>query len=227
MEVMLDQQVLSKFPDTKIAILRYSTRVDESSEAFWSYLKKEVLPVVEKSFKTAAVSELKNIASSRRAYKSFGIDPSRHRISSESLLRRIKQKKELYHINTVVDTNNLISIISGFSVGSYDTKRIGEKVVVRLGRENEFYEGIGSDKFHLRNLPVLADENGAFGSATRDSNRAIIQLQTTDIMTVIYGFTEEDIAQVLHNAEEYIKKFAFAKEIKTVILDATNTKVTL
>ena len=39
----------------------------------WSYLKKEVLPVVEKSFKTAAVSELKNIASSRRAYKSFGI----------------------------------------------------------------------------------------------------------------------------------------------------------
>ena len=60
------------------------------------------------------VNEIPNIKESRAAYKAFGKDPSRYRVSSEALIRRIGQGKGLYEVNTVVDVNNLISIESGF-----------------------------------------------------------------------------------------------------------------
>ena len=76
---------------------------------------------------------------SRAAYKAFGKDPSRYRVSSEALIRRIGQGKGLYEVNTVVDVNNLISIESGFSVGSYDVSQISEELVFRIGQKGETY----------------------------------------------------------------------------------------
>lgn len=60
------------------------------------------------------------MSDNRRAFKSFGIDPGRTRISSEALYRRVRQGKDLYQVNAVVDANNLVSLASGFSLGSYD-----------------------------------------------------------------------------------------------------------
>ena len=54
----------------------------------------------------------------------MGKEPSRYRVSSEALIRRILQGKGLYRINNVVDTNNLISIETGYSVGSYDLENL-------------------------------------------------------------------------------------------------------
>ena len=72
---------------------------------------------------------------SRAAYKAFGKDPSRYRVSSEALIRRIGQGKGLYEVNTVVDVNSLISIESGFSVGSYDVSQISDELVFRIGQK--------------------------------------------------------------------------------------------
>jgi DNA/RNA-binding domain of Phe-tRNA-synthetase-like protein len=40
----------------------------------------------------------------RDAYRTLGNDPTRYRGSNEALVRRITQGKELYQVNTVVDT---------------------------------------------------------------------------------------------------------------------------
>lgn len=61
---------------------------------------------------------------SRAAYKAFGRNPGRYRVSSEALLRRVRRGDELYHVNSVVDVNNLISVESGLSVGSYDLEQL-------------------------------------------------------------------------------------------------------
>ena len=53
---------------------------------------------------------LPGIRGSRAAYKAFGRNSGRYSVSSsEALLRRIRRGDDLYHINSVVDVNNLIS----------------------------------------------------------------------------------------------------------------------
>lgn len=59
---------------------------------------------------SSAISEVAPVAAARKAYRALGKDPGRYRVSSEALLRRIRQGKGLYRINTVVDTNNLVSL---------------------------------------------------------------------------------------------------------------------
>ena len=49
-------------------------------------------------------------------------------------------------MNTVVDVNNLISIESGFSVGSYDCSKIADQLIFRIGRDGETYKGIGKEE---------------------------------------------------------------------------------
>ena len=62
--------------------------------------------------------------------------------SVEALLRRIRRGDELYHINSVVDVNNLISVKSGLSVGSYDLEKIHGAITLRKAVQGEGYTGI-------------------------------------------------------------------------------------
>ncbi|MFQ8736083.1 MAG: phenylalanine--tRNA ligase beta subunit-related protein [Bilophila wadsworthia] len=106
----------------------------------------------------------------------------------ESLYRRVRQAA-LYQINSVVDANNLVSLETGFSLGSYDTARIGADIVFRLGKAGEVYPGIGKDDIALENMPLLADGEGAFGSPTSDSTRAMITQETRSCLTVVFSFS--------------------------------------
>lgn len=74
-------------------------------------------------------------------------------------------------INSVVDVNNLVSLETGFSLGSYDLDAVGAATVFRLGREGETYAGIGKGGIDLCRMPLLADGQGPFGSPTSDSAR--------------------------------------------------------
>ncbi|MFQ9489676.1 MAG: phenylalanine--tRNA ligase beta subunit-related protein [Bilophila wadsworthia] len=74
-----------------------------------------------------------------------------------SLALPVRQGKALYQINSVVDANNLVSLETGFSLGSYDTARIGADIVFRLGKAGEVYPGIGKDDIALRKHALLAD----------------------------------------------------------------------
>src|SRR5699024_7102587 len=162
--------------------------------------------------------DIPNIKESRAAYRAFGKDPSRYRVSSEALIRRIGQGKGLYQVNTVVDVNNLISIRSGFSVGSYDAARIGEELTFRIGREGETYKGIGKDQVNIEHLPVLADEAGAVGSSTSDSERAMITEEAQEVLTLIYSFSPGDeLERALEYGNEYLEKYAGASDVESWI----------
>ena len=95
-----------------------------SDDHFWDYMNTEVLPQVRSGIEGKEWSEIPGIKGSRAAYKAFGRNPGRYRVSSESLIRRVRRGDDLYHINSVVDVNNLISVRSGLSVGSYDLGQV-------------------------------------------------------------------------------------------------------
>ena len=86
--------------------------------------------------------------------------------------------RPFYQINSVVDANNPCLARNGFLPRLLDTARIGADIVFRLGKAGEVYPGIGKDDIALENMPLLAGGEGAFGSPTSDSTRAMITQET-------------------------------------------------
>lgn len=219
-QLAIDEEMKAKWPDTRVGCLQYKVKVEKKNEEMWAYLKKEIFKKTKDAIFDFGVTEIPNIKESRAAYKAFGKDPSRYRVSSEALIRRIGQGKGLYEVNTVVDVNNLISIESGFSVGSYDTANIGEDLVFRIGREGETYKGIGKDEINIEHLPVLADEKGAIGSSTSDSERAMITDEAREVLTLLYCFSPGDeLEKALEYGKKYLEKYAGATDMESWIAE--------
>jgi DNA/RNA-binding domain of Phe-tRNA-synthetase-like protein len=128
------------------------------------------------------------VAATRAAYKALGKDPARYRPAAEALLRRVAQGKGLFRVNTVVEVNNLLSLETGFSIGTYDLGKLQPPLVFRPSRPGEAYEGIGRGPLNLEGLPVFADTLGPFGSPTSDSARSMVDSATTRILMVLIGF---------------------------------------
>jgi len=120
-----------------------------------------------------------DVARARALYRSFGIDPTRVRPSSEALLRRLKKGETLPRVNSLVDVANAMSVRLQVPVGLYDLdKVVGEELVLRLGREGEGYTGIGKEHVNVAGRPCVADAAGACGNPTSDSARTMITTST-------------------------------------------------
>jgi DNA/RNA-binding domain of Phe-tRNA-synthetase-like protein len=143
-------------------------------------------------YQDQAPSEIEQLASARELYRSVGMDPTRHRPSSEALLRRVVAGKGLYLLDPLVDTCNLFSMASGLPLGLYDRDFLGDIVTLRLGTEGEGYEGIRKGRVNVTSRFCLADEQGAFGSPSSDSFRARIRKSTSNILYLLYAPASTD-----------------------------------
>ena len=218
--LVIDSRMKELWPAVRVGCLQYQVQVEKKNPELWAYLKKEIYKKAKDAIFDYGVNEIPNIKESRAAYKAFGKDPSRYRVSSEALIRRIGQGKGLYEVNTVVDVNNLISIESGFSVGSYDAARMREDLVFRIGEAGETYKGIGKEEIKIDALPVLADEQGAIGSSTSDSERAMITEDAQEVLTLIYSFSDnQDLEKALESGKRYLEQYAKASGIQSWIVE--------
>ena len=218
--LVIDSRMKELWPAVRVGCLQYQVQVERKNPELWAYLKKEIYKKAKDAIFDYGVNEIPNIKESRAAYKAFGKDPSRYRVSSEALIRRIGQGKRLYEVNTVVDVNNLISIESGFSVGSYDAARMGEDLVFRIGEAGETYKGIGKEEIKIDALPVLADEQGAIGSSTSDSERAMITEEAQEVLTQIYSFSDnQDLEKALESGKRYLEQYAKTSGLQSWIVE--------
>lgn len=221
---MLDIAVCKAFAKANVAvtlgIVQCSVTVTEPGQALGEALDNAAAERLT-SLSGGTVGDIAQISATRTAYKMLGKDPSRYRPSAEALMRRLTQGKGLYRINNVVDTNNLISLKTGFSIGAYDLTMLEPPVIFRKGGIDEGYKAIGRGRLNVENLPVFADNDGAFGSPTSDSERSLITKDTDDLLMAIIGFGETtDMSSALEFAAERLRLFCYAKNIQTDI--ATN-----
>lgn len=177
-----------------------------------------VQPQIKNAIAGKEWGNIPGVRGSRAAYKAFGRNLGRYRVSSEALLRRIRRGDELYHINSVVDVNNLISVESGLSVGSYDLAHTQGAIILRKAQNGEGYTGIGTDFLDMENILVLADEKGIFGSSMSDSTRAMVTEQTKDVLVVIHCFERDiDLPVLLEKAKADFQRFADVQDIEAWI----------
>lgn len=208
-DIMIDSEMKKLWENSALGCIRCKVKVEESSKELLQEIDdfaKELQNTVQK---VPDIPKREEIAAARRAYRAFGKDPSRYRCSAEAMCRRIVQGKGLYHINNVVDCGNLFSIRTGYSLGIYDAEKVGEKIIWRVAPEGTCYKGIGKDEINVEFLPVLEDENGPFGNPTSDSVRTRVTEETTEILAVVFRFSEiaggfgTDMMELLEMFQKY------------------------
>ena len=221
---MLDIAVCKAFAEANVpvtlGVLHGNVTVTEPGQALSEALDRIAAERLT-TLSGGTVSDIAQISETRRAYKLLGKDPSRYRPSAEALMRRLIQGKGIYRINNVVDTNNLISLKTGFSIGAYDARSLEPPIVFRKGETDEGYKAIGRGRLNLEHLPVFVDGAGPFGSPTSDSERTLISMDTDELLMVIIGFGETpDMSAALEFAAERLRLYCYAKDIRSDI--ATN-----
>jgi len=220
-QISIDRPLKKVAPNLVLGVVSARVEVAKNSPPLWKEINKRIKEL-QSTITLASLYEIPQIKGLRTAYKALGKDPTRYRGSQEALVRRVLQGKGLYQINTVVDINNLISLETLHSVGSYNIDNLKPPVVFRIGKPGESYKGIGKEIVNVADLPVFADEAGPFGSPTSDSERAMITLGTKKVIIVIISFTgQEHLKGQLQRTTNLLCDYANAsgEEIKTAIIE--------
>lgn len=199
-----------------LGILTATVTVIPSCNEIISLLDREVKNI--ESQYTLENYRNETLEASRKIYKALGKDPSRYRISSDSLFRRIIKEKGVYYVNNVVDINNIISLRTLWSVGAYDLNKIQGDIVYGVGTTEDVYEGIGRGLLNIDKLPVLIDSISPFGSATSDSTRTMVTTETTELLMVVHAFGGDDgLVEAMSDMKIYLEQYANASQIDVKI----------
>lgn len=216
-------EIKIELPDVKLGVVEADALRVAPAEETLSRLMDDVCNRKFRELTIEALAEAGSTRAVRSMFRTWEMDPSKYRPSSEALLRRVVQGKGLYRVSNVVDIGNLTSIETGWPLGCYDRAKILPPIVFRHGRAGERYEGIGKRTWHLEGRPVLADADGPFGSPVSDSTRSMITEAARDVLVVIYapaGASHASIELATARLGERLTGFAGASAVRFRICHA-------
>lgn len=218
MKINIRTTIQNTLDNFKLGLIEFDTQIEPSNSDIKDLIAVEVKHVFE-SLKLEDVNKISAIASARLAYKKCGKDPNRYRPSADSLNRRVVKGNGLYYVNNCVDLLNLVSLKTGFSIGSYDVSKISGEICFDTGTKEDKYEGIGRGLLNIENLPVLRDDKSAFGSPTSDSLRTCISEETKKIVFVFFDFdSSENLQSILLETQKLLEKYTNAQNFKVKTL---------
>ena len=148
-----------------------------------------------RKYKDQQPGEIPIVKQIRAIFHRAGLDPTRYRPSSESLLRRAVKGRGLYFINSVVDLVNYFSLKTLWPMGLYDADKVEPPITWRVGKDGETYTGIGRDQLNLAHFPLLVDRQGPFGSPISDSMRTRVTNESTRILWITFAPPRTGIPQ--------------------------------
>lgn len=210
-KVVLSKDLKEKVLDYCLAVMSFEIKIEGTSDS----LKDEIRKVENEVIKDLTLENLlkqPRIEAARVGYRRLGKDPSRYRLATEALLRRLIKGNGLYFINNAVDIGNILSVRTQRSVAVLDEDKIIGDILIRIGEE-EPYEGIGRGNINIKNIPVYCDQIGPFGTPTSDTPRTRITEQTSNVLLFITSFNGKD------GLEEDV---AMAKELFTHFAEVSN-----
>ncbi|MFW9887894.1 MAG: B3/4 domain-containing protein [Candidatus Thorarchaeota archaeon] len=126
----------------------------------------------------------------RDLYWTFGMDPTKLRVSSEALRRRVLRGLNLWRISDLVDVANLASAYHKFPIGLVDDAKRDGDLRIRTAERGEEFVRIGGKAITCRGREiVLSDETKivCFGYATHDSELTKVVPESKDVLILIYG----------------------------------------
>ncbi len=219
--ICIESLFANNCPQLHIGAIEARVANSESNPALWQLIDEEELHIAA-AYRLDEINKRPAIQATRKAYRAFGKDPNRYRVSSEALCRRIVKGMGLYRINTLVDLGNLVSMRAGYSIGAFDADLIdGDTLTLGIGREGELFHGIGRGSLNIEGLPVYRDRTGGIGTPTSDEERTKITLDTHHLLFLINAYGEEmPLTETIDWTVQLLQRFVAATDIVTTIVPA-------
>ncbi len=219
MNITVSDEIKSLVPYAALGIIGYKIQVEKSTSELLTDFE-EKIKEIENKYEMAAIAKVPHVHATREAYKALGKSPSQYRNAAEAMLRRIVKGKGLYKINNAVEINNLNSVLTGYSIGSYDKEKLSGDIELRRAPCGERYQGIGKAEVNIENLPVLYDAEGPFGNPTSDSRRTMIQNGDREVLSFIYSFhhDKQELKQNLEKYQELLQTYTNASDFHIEII---------
>ena len=218
MNIIVSNEIESVCPQFAGAAVEARVVNTPRSEGLWAEID-ALCENYKQQFDTTSIKQLPGVEATRRVYRACGKDPSRYRPSSEALIRRVVQGKNLYQIDTLVDLINLASMKFGYSIGGFDADKFeGDTLTLGVGKKDEPYEGIGRGILNIEGMPVYRDSKGGVGTPTSDNERTKIELSTTHLFVIVNGYdgNRETVNANAHYIKDLLERFAEGKDIQII-----------
>jgi DNA/RNA-binding domain of Phe-tRNA-synthetase-like protein len=170
-------------------IVLEALKIGQSSSSFEEY-EKETFEEIRSQMTLEEVKDDPIFRSYRDLYWTFGMDPTKLRVSSEAVSRRILKGLNLWRISDIVDIVNLASAYHKIPISLIDASKLKGDLVVRTAFNEELFQRIGSKLIMCRGREiVVADEQKivCFGYATHDSKRTMITKDSSRVFVLLYG----------------------------------------
>ncbi len=194
----------------------YGIKEVKSENIFYNYIEEELNILKNADFPHS------NFKMMRKLYKSFKIDPTKYRPSSEALWRRLKKKGDFPKINPKVDLLNLLSLKYQISCGLYDIDKIRGDITISIGDREDFYRGIRKERINLNGKILVKDEIGPFGNPSSDSLRTSVDEQSENIMILLFSTRDyalgEDFKNIVNCFIQVYEKLFEINSIKVNII---------
>jgi DNA/RNA-binding domain of Phe-tRNA-synthetase-like protein len=177
-------------PNLRVAMIKLDdVKVGQSIPSFEKY-EQDIFNEIRTQMTLEDAKDDPIFRSYRDLYWTFGMDPTKHRVSSEAVLRRVLRGLNLWRISDIVDIINLASAYHKIPIGLIDTSKLDGDLVIRTAHNGEVFQRIGGKTIVCRGREVVvADDKKivCFGYATHDSERTMITMHTCNALVLLYG----------------------------------------
>lgn len=191
MNIEIEDIVRAAAPSLSVLALEYEIANCPTSDALWAEVEAAAADIRSR-FAIDQINKRPAIAATRAAYKALGKEPNRYRPAAEALCRRAVKGAGLYRVNAAVDIINILSMLSGYSIGGFDIDSIvGPLLRLGRGHHDEPYEGIGRGALNIEGLPVYRDATGGIGTPTSDHERTKITGSTRRLLVITNIYAPE------------------------------------
>ena len=190
-QIEFSDEIREAAPGLRVIQIEATAGNCPTSDGLWQEIE-EAGRLIASNYELQQINKRPAIAGTRRAYKALGKDPNRYRPSAEALCRRLVNGKGIYRTTTLIDVINLISILTGYSIGGFDADKIdGDRLTLRRGRTDDSFEAIGRGPLNIDGLPVYADRKGGIGTPTSDEERTKLTSDTRHLLMLVNMYEEE------------------------------------
>ncbi len=199
--------------DLSLALIGLNEITVEKSMDGWEELEQSMFERIRSSITLDDIKDDPLFRSYRDLYWAFGMDPTKLRVSSEALLRRIVNGLNLWRISNVVDVVNVTSPNHKIPIGLVDVSKVTGSLQVRVARKGEKFVRIGGVEKVCRGREiVLSDDEKivCFGYATHDSEYTKVSKDSKQVYILLYGapaVTEEYLDSAASDTLHLVKQW--------------------
>lgn len=216
--IQIDPRILEACPETRIGLISATVVNEPTCDALWAEIEAAAEDIRQR-YELLEINQRPAIAATRHLYRALGKDPSRYRVSSEALCRRLIRGLGIYRLTTLIDVVNLVSIKSGYAISGLDADRIeGDTLTMSVGTADDVYNGIGRGLLNIEGMPVYRDAMGPIATPTSDEERTKFTEETVKVQININAFAPEmPLEESVNWMAELLTKYAHATNVETAI----------